>query len=324
METLGKEKLTQLLVTMQRIRAFEQKAMELFTQGYIPGFIHVSIGQEAVPAGVCHNLRQDDYIASTHRGHGHIIAKGIDMKRAMAELFGKATGFCRGKAGSMHVADQSVGVVGASGIVGGGIPIATGVALSCQYRGTDQVVVSFFGDGTVNQGTFHESLNMASVWKLPIVYCCENNSWAQFTPRALTHAVSDVVTRAGAYGMPGIMMDGDDVLAVSEVAQGAIERARKGDGPTLLECKTHRWYGHYVGDPQKYRPTEEIEESRKFDPITRFETRLIKEKVLTPDEVEGIKKKVQAEVEEVVKFAEASPLPRPEEALEDVYWEGNK
>lgn len=323
-ESLGKEKASELLTVMAKARAFEEKAMELFTQGHIPGFIHVGIGQEAIAAGVCANLRQQDKISITHRGHSQVVAKGIDLKRAMAELFGREDGFCRGKAGSMHLADKDVGVIGATGIVGAGIPIATGVAFASQYRGLDEVTVCFFGDGASNQGTFHESLNMAALWQLPIVYCCENNSWGQFTPQKMVTRVIDVATKATAYGMPGITVDGDDVLAVFEAAQEVIERARKGDGPTLLECKTHRWYGHYVGDPQKYRSAEELEECRKFDPITKFETRLIEGKVLTPKEVEEIRGRVQAEIEEAVKFAEASPWPRAEEALEGVYYEGGK
>jgi len=309
---------------MVRARTFEQQALELFTQGHIPGFLHVGIGQEAIAAGVCANLLQQDKICVTHRGHSQVIAKGIDLKRAMAELFGREDGFCRGKAGSMHLADESMGIIGATAIVGAGMPIATGVAFSSQYQGLDQVTVCFFGDGAANQGTFHESLNIASLWKLPIVYCCENNNWSQFTPQRLTTRVTDIATRAAAYGMPGITVDGDDVLAVFETSRETIERARKGDGPTLLECKTHRWYGHYVGDPQKYRPAEEVEECRKFDPITKFEAKLVAEKILTPGEAEEIRKKVQADIEAAVKFAEASPLPRAEEALEDVYYAGGE
>lgn len=324
MAKLDKEKLIQLFTTMVRARAFDEKAMELFTQGFIPGFIHVGIGQEAIAAGVCLNLRPADAIFITHRGHAQSVAKGIDLKRAMAELFGKEAGFCRGKGGSMHIADKTVGVLGASGIVGAGIPVATGAALSYQIQGSDQVVACFFGDGSVNQGTFHESLNMASLWGLPIVYCCENNSWAQFTPQKLITKVTDIARKAVAYDMPGITVNGDDVLAVYEAAGKAIERARKGDGPTLLECKTHRWHGHYVGDPQKYRPAEEVEECRKFDPIAKFEDDLIQQKTLTPDEIKGIKEKVQAEIDEAVKFAEQAPPPEPQKGLEDVFYGGGK
>ena len=252
------------------------------------------------------------------------MAKGIDLKRAMAELFGKEVGFCKGKAGSMHIANKDVGVLGASGIVGAGIPVATGAALSYQIQGSDQVVACFFGDGSVNQGTFHESLNMASLWELPIVYCCENNSWAQFTPQKQITKVTDIARKAAAYSMPSVIVDGDDVLAVYEAAGEAINRARKGDGPTLLEFKTHRWYGHYVGDPQKYRPAEEIKECRKFDPIVKFEANLVQQKVLTPEEIEETKETIHAEIDEAVKFAEQASSPEPREGLEDVYCEGGK
>jgi pyruvate dehydrogenase E1 component alpha subunit len=315
---LGNEKLVQILTAMLKARKFDQKTMELFTGGSIPGFIHVGIGQEAIAAGVCLNLRPTDAIFTTHRGHAQSVAKGLDLKRAMAELFGKEVGFCRGKAGSMYLADKNIGVLGASGIVGAGIPVATGVAFSYQAQGTDRVTVCFFGDGASNQGTFHESLNMASIWKLPIVYCCENNSWAQFTPQKRITKVTDIANRAAAYDMPGVTVDGDDVLAVYETAGEVIGHARRGDGPTLLECKTHRWFGHYVGDPQGYRDAKEIERCREFDPIERLQNKLIQEKVLTSEEIE---EKVSAEVDEAVKFAEESPFPEPAEALDDIYYE---
>jgi len=322
MKTMKKEEMTRLLTLMVKARTFEERAMELFTQGHIPGFIHVGIGQEAIAVGVCANLRPDDKICITHRGHCHIVAKGVGLKRSMAELFGREDGFCRGKAGSMHLADASTGIIGATGIVGAGLPIATGAAFTAQYLGLDYVAVSFFGDGASNQGTFHEALNIASIWKLPVVFCCENNGWSQFTPQRLTTAVPQIAAKAAGYGMPGITIDGDDIMAVHEAAAEAIERARKGDGPTLLECKTHRWFGHYVGDPQKYRPTDEVKESREFDPIARFEKAIVEKNILTPDDIQRIKKQVEDEVEEAVKFAEASPLPRAEEALEDVYYAG--
>lgn len=323
-KSLPKEKLIELYTTMMRSRAFDQKVVELFTQGFIPGFTHVGIGQEAIAAGVCAHLRQSDNIFTTHRGHIQAVAKGIDVKRAMAEIFGKKSGFCKGKGGSMHLADKSIGLMGSTAIVGAGIPIATGAALSFKLQKTGQIAVSFFGDGAVNHGTFHESLNMASLWQLPIVYCCENNSWSQFSPQTLTTKVRDVASRAAAYAMPGVTVDGDDVLAVYEAAEKAIARARKGEGPTLLECKTHRWYGHFVGDPQKYRTEEDLEACRKCDPIALFEARLIEEKVLTPGEVEKTRQKAQAEIEEAIKFAEESPLPEVDELLANVYYEGGK
>lgn len=322
MKSLPKENLVELLTTMMRSRAFDQKIIDLFTQGSIPGFTHVGIGQEAIAAGVCSHLRQSDNISTTHRGHIQAVAKGIDVKRAMAEIFGKKSGFCKGKGGSMHLADKTIGLMGSTAIVGAGIPIATGAALSFQLQETGQIAVCFFGDGAVNHGTFHESLNMASLWKLPIVYCCENNSWSQFSPQTLTTKVLDVANRASAYAIPGVTVDGDNVLAVYEAAEAAIGRARKGDGPTLLECKTHRWYGHFVGDAQKYRTEEDLEECRQSDPIAKFAARLIEEKVLTPDEVEEARQKTQAEIDEAVKFAEESPLPEADELLAGVYYEG--
>ncbi len=321
---LEKETLIKLLTLMIKARAFDDGAMELFTQGRVPGFIHVGIGQEAIAAGICYNLYPTDVIFTTHRGHAHAVAKGIDLKRAMAELFGKEVGFCKGKAGSMHLADKSVGLLGASGIVGAGIPIATGAALSYKILGSEQVVVSFFGEGAVNEGTFHESLNMASLWELPIVYCCENNGWAQFTPQKLTAKVIRVSSRAKAYDMPGVTVDGNDVVAVYEAASKAVGRARKGGGPTLLELLTQRWYGHYVGDPQKYREPQDIAESRKSDPIASFESYLIQQHVMTPDEIKGIRDNILAELDEAIKFAEQASLPEAEKALEDVYFEGAK
>ena len=324
MKSLPEENLVKLLTTMMRSRAFDQKIIDLFTQGFIPGFTHVGIGQEAIAAGVCSHLHQKDNIFTTHRGHIQAVAKGMDVKRAMAEIFGKETGFCKGRGGSMHLADKSIGLMGSTAIVGAGIPIATGAALSFQLQETGQVAVCFFGDGAVNHGTFHESLNMASIWKLPIVYCCENNGWSQFSPQTLTTKVLDVATRAAAYALPGVTIDGDDVLAVSEAAEEAIDRARKGNGPTLLECKTHRWYGHFVGDAQPYRAEEDLEACRKSDPIAKFEAKLIAEKVLTPDEVKAAQQKAQTEIDEAVKFAEESPLPKVEELLANVYYEGGE
>ena len=319
---LDKEKLVGLLTAMLRSRAFDAKIVELFTQGSIPGFTHVGIGQEAIAAGVCAHLRQNDSIFTTHRGHMQAVAKGLDLKRGMAEILGRKTGFCRGRGGSMHLADKEIGVMGSTAIVGAGIPIATGAALSFKLLKTDQVAVCFFGDGAVNHGTFHESMNMASLWDLPIVFCCENNSWSQFSPQTLTTKVLDVAKRAASYDIPGITIDGDDILAVYEAAEEVIGRARKGGGPTLLECKTHRWYGHFVGDPQKYRSQESLDEAYKSDPIVRFEAKLTEEKVITPDEVEAIKQKIQAEIDEAVKFAEESPLPDVDELLDNVYYEG--
>jgi TPP-dependent pyruvate/acetoin dehydrogenase alpha subunit len=304
---------------MLKIRRVEERLMEIFAQGKIPGFIHVSIGQEAVPVGVCSVLRPDDYISNTHRGHGQALAKGADLKKFMAELYGRRDGYCRGKAGSMHVACKELGIIGSNGVVGGGIPISLGTAFASQYLGNDRVTVCFFGDGAANEGTFHESLNLAAVWNLPIVFCCENNGWAEFTPQKIHTKLEDLSRRAEAYGMPGVTVDGDDALKVRESAEKAVDRARKGEGPTLLECKTHRWYGHFAGDSQKYRDPKEIEEVRKFDPLLRFQNLLLEMKHLTPEQVKKMEDQLRAEINEAVAFAESSPVPGKDDVLQDVY-----
>ena len=238
---------------MVRIRRFEERAIQLFMAQEMPGFLHSYLGQEAVAAGVCETLEQDDSITSTHRGHGHVIAKGLQLDRMMAELFGKRTGYCKGKGGSMHIADFSCGVLGANGIVGGGIAIATGAALASKLRGTKRVAVAFFGDGATNQGSFHEAANMAAIWQLPVVLVCENNLYAVSTHQARHTRLTDLSERAKAYGFPGRTVDGNDPVAVYEAASEAVQRARRGEGPTLLECKTYKWMGHYIGDPGTYR-----------------------------------------------------------------------
>ena len=319
---LEKNTLIELLSRMIRARAFEEAALELFTKGSIPGFIHLGIGQEAVAAGVCLNLQPKDIIFVTHRGHAQCIAKGIDLKRAMAELLGKEAGFTLGRGGSMHIYDTKIGILGSYSIVGAGIPIATGVAFSYKLQGIKQVTVDFFGDGAVNQGTFHESLNMAALWDLPVVYCCENNGWAQFSPQTRTSKLTNIAARAKAYGISSFRIDGDDVIAVYEAARKAINRARKGEGPTFLELMTHRVYGHYVGDSQGYRPPEELKEVRKFDPIAKLETILVQQNILTPDGIKEIRDKAYADIEDAVKFAEQAPTAKPEAALDDVYFEG--
>jgi pyruvate dehydrogenase E1 component alpha subunit len=316
---MKKEELHQIFSMMLRIRRVEERILDLFAQGKIPGFIHVSIGQEAVPAGVCSILRPDDYISNTHRGHGQALAKGADLKKFMAEIYGRKDGYCRGKAGSMHIACGELGIIGSNGVVGGGIPISLGTAFASQFYGNDRVTVCFFGDGATNEGTFHESLNLAALWNLPLVFCCENNGWAEFTPQKVHTRLEDLSLRASAYGMPGITVDGDDVLKVREEAEKAVARARKGDGPTLLECKTHRWFGHFAGDSQKYRSPQEIEEVRKFDPILRFQRFLIEHKFLNVKDLAGLELKTKEEIDEAVAFAENSLIPAPEELLEDVY-----
>jgi pyruvate dehydrogenase E1 component alpha subunit len=314
-----KEKLIDMYRGMLRIRAFEDRVYKEFGAGHIPGFVHLYAGEEAVAIGACAPLRTDDYITSTHRGHGHVIAKGGKTDRMMAELYGKKTGYNKGKGGSMHIADPDIGVLGASGIVAAAIPIAGGAALSAKMRGTDQVVVCFFGDGACNTSRFHEGVNLASIWKLPVVYVIENNMYAESTPISYAANIPNIADRAAAYGIPGKTVDGNDVLAVYETVGEAVARARKGEGPTLVECKTCRHYGHYVGDTDTYRTKQERGECHKRDPIPRFRKRLVEMGVLTEKQADKIVQEINEEVEKAVKFAEESPLPAPEETLEDVY-----
>ncbi|NTW72159.1 MAG: thiamine pyrophosphate-dependent dehydrogenase E1 component subunit alpha [Eubacteriaceae bacterium] len=304
---------------MLKIRKFETKAMNLFAEGKIPGFVHLYIGEEAVATGACASLRDDDYITSTHRGHGHIIAKGGDLKYMMAELFGKETGYCKGKGGSMHIADATKGILGANGIVGAGHTIAVGAGLAAQYKGTDQVCVCFFGDASTNQSTFHEGLNLASIWKLPVVFVCENNGYGISVSQARHQAITDISVRAVAYNMPGITVDGNDVFAVYEAVNEAVSRARKGQGPTLVECKTYRWRGHFEGDPTVYRPVEELEQWKKKDPIPRMEKYIIENKVMTEADVTKLNEKMEKMVDDAVDFAVKSNNPSMASAVEDVY-----
>jgi acetoin:2,6-dichlorophenolindophenol oxidoreductase subunit alpha len=316
---LGKDSLKLMLRQMMEIRYFEEKVFDLYGQNLVPGTIHLYAGEEAVAVGVCSALRKDDFITSTHRGHGHCLAKGADPKRTMAEILGKKTGYCKGKGGSMHIADFNVGMLGATAVVGAGLPIAVGAALSAKLRETDQVTACFFGEGASNQGTFHESLNLASAWSLPVVFVCENNLYAMGTRQSRIMKVQNVADRASGYGIPGITVDGNDVLEVYAAARNAVERARKGDGPTLLECKTYRRRGHSRVDPAKYRPKQEVEEWLAKDPINRLKEKALQEQILTKEEIETIEKEASAKIEEAVKFAVESPFPEPEEALEDVY-----
>ena len=316
---LDKETLKDMYVRMKKIRQFETKAKDLFAEGKIPGFVHLYIGEEAVATGVCQTLRDDDFITSTHRGHGHIIAKGGDVKFMMAELFGRETGYCKGKGGSMHIADREKGILGANGIVGAGQNIAVGAGLSAQYRGTDQVCVCFFGDASTNQGTFHESLNLASIWNLPIVFVCENNYYGISMSQARHQAIKDIADRGAAYGIPGIAVDGNDVMAVNEAAREAVDRARKGIGPTLIECKTYRQRGHFEGDPATYKPEQEQAAWLAKDPLPRFENFLVDNGFFTADELRGFDAAIDAELAAAVQFAEDSPFPAVESAVEDVY-----
>ncbi len=316
---MEKSKLMDLYREMVRVREFETKVSELFAQGKIPGFVHLYIGEEATAVGTCANLRDDDYITSTHRGHGHCLAKGGDMKLMMAELFGKKTGYCKGKGGSMHIADVDMGILGANGIVGGGLAIAPGAGLAAKLRGTDQVTTCFFGDGASNQTTFHEGINLASIWRLPVIFVCENNEYGISLHQSRHQRIADVADRAVAYGIPGVVVDGNDVMAVYEAVAEAVKRARAGEGPTLIEAKTYRWRGHFEGDPTVYRDEKEVAEWKARCPIERFGKHLIEMDIATEKELNTIKAEVDAEVEEAVRFAQESPLPAPEEALEDVY-----
>lgn len=301
------------------LRKLEEKTVEMTMAGQVPGWLHSYLGQEAVAVGVASQLRPDDFVASTHRGRGHFLAKGLDPKRMLAEVLGRQDGVCHGKGGEMHMADWTKGVIGSSGIVGGILSTATGVAFACQYLGTDKVVACFFGDAASNQGTFHESLNLASVWRLPILFVCENNGYGEFTRQQDVMRVPDIALRAQAYDIPGVIVDGDDVLAVAGATGEALGRARSGAGPTLLECKCHRWLGHYTGDPQDYRPKEELEDCRRHDPIPRFYKYLSEKGVLTPEAARSIEGEVDREVAAAVEFALNSPLPPPEAALADVF-----
>lgn len=318
---LNKGKHSEIYESMLRIRRFEEKAIEIFSAGKIPGFIHSYIGEEAIAVGVCSALEPTDYITGTHRGHGHCLAKGMKMDRMMAELYGKATGYNKGKGGSMHIVDFSMGVLGCNGIVAGGIGMATGAAWGNQILKNGHVVVSFFGDGAMNRGTFHESVNMASIWSLPIVYVVEANGWGiSFSTKNSIH-ITDLSERAKSYGIPGVNLDGYDVLAVHEAAQAAIARARSGQGPSLLVCNAPRMRGHEEGDPQTYRPKEDIEKARKNDPVARFRAYLIKNEILSETEAKGVEHKVEAEVSMAVQFADESPYPDPVQAMADMFVE---
>ncbi|MCP4577928.1 MAG: thiamine pyrophosphate-dependent dehydrogenase E1 component subunit alpha [Deltaproteobacteria bacterium] len=318
MKKPGKNKLIQLYEKMVSIRKVEERLMEVFSKGEIPGFLHVCIGQEATPVAVCSWLKDSDYMANTHRGHGHALAKGIDLNFFMAELFGKKDGFCRGRSGSMHLADPSLGILGANGIVGGGIPIATGAAFAADYKKTEQVTVCFFGEGATNEGTFHESLNIASLRKLPIVYVCENNGWAEFTPQTVHMPIRNVADRARAYNMRATTVS-NRVLDIHKVAGEAVERARKGEGPTLMEVKSVRWHGHFVGDAQKYRLEKDVKTAQQKDCIADFEKKLLKEKILDQTKVAKIGENIHKRIEAAVDFARESPFPVPLELMDDLY-----
>ncbi len=305
---------------MRRIRGFEERSTVLFGENKIWGTIHSYAGEEAIAAGVCAHLRDDDWITSTHRGHGHTVAKGGDLGRMFAELLGKETGYCRGRGGSMHIADTAKGNLGANGIVGGGIPIATGAALTAAQLGTDQVAVSFFGDGAANQGGFHESANLAALWKLPVIYVCEVNQYAESLPFARGFPIKDLARRAEGYGMPGVHVNGRDVRAVYEAAGELIARARRGEGPAFLVADAYRLEGHYYGDPRRYQTKDEIEGWKvKFDPLLDARAWITAEHVASVPELDAIDREVSDEIERAVAWAEAGPAASPIRLPEDVY-----
>ncbi len=319
--TLSTTDLTGMLRKMILIREFDELALKLREEGKIYGTVHPYVGQEAVAVGICANLTNADRVTSTHRGHGHCIAKGADINRMMAELFGRVDGYCKGKGGSMHIADFAVGMLGANGIVGGGLPLATGAALAAQLDGKGKVAVCFFGDGAVAEGEFHEAMNISSVWKLPIVFVCENNQYAANNAVAVQHRNIDLAVHAASYGMPGLTIDGNDVLGVRETSRTAIERARRGEGPTLLECKTYRWYFHAMRAtrPPETRPADEVATWKARDPIARMATDLIARRLISESDVGGLQREAHAALQEAVAFAEASPFPDPKDILVDMY-----
>ena len=320
-ELPGAEQLVLMYNTMQLIRRFEERVNELYLQGRIPSTLHLYIGQEAVATGVCANLRQDDFVLSTHRPHGHAIAKGVAPREILAELFGKVTGCCRAKGGSMHVGNMEVGMPPAVAIVGGSVPIAAGMALAAKMQGNDGVAVSFFGDGAANEGAWHEGLNIAAVWDLPVIFVCENNLYAASTPFSLAFKVEHVAERAAAYGMPGVLVDGMDVLAVYQASRAAVERARQGGGPTLIECTTYRYCGHSRSDPRTYRTREEEEEWKKRDPVPGFRQWLIGQGVYTGEQLDAIDEAVEQTFDEALEFAESSPEPDVAELYAGVFKE---
>jgi TPP-dependent pyruvate/acetoin dehydrogenase alpha subunit len=320
-KTLEKEKYAELYESMLRIRRFEETAIDVFSTGKIPGFIHSYIGEEAIAAGVCGALEPTDQITGTHRGHGHCLAKGMHMDRMMAELYGKATGYNKGKGGSMHIADFSMGVLGCNGVVAGGIGMATGAAFGNQIKGNGQVVACFFGDGAMNRGPFHEAVNIASVWSLPIVYVVEANGWGISCSTKSAINLTDLSERAKAYGIPGVNLDGYDVLAIYEVAEVAVARARRGEGPSMLVCNAPRMRGHEEGDPQLYRLKEDIEQAKRNDPLPRYCSFLLNNEILSEEELKDIDERVEAEVKAATQFADESPYPAPEQALEDLFVE---
>ncbi|CDQ18214.1 thiamine pyrophosphate-dependent dehydrogenase E1 component subunit alpha [Halobacillus karajensis] len=319
-ESLTSEKAKWMYQKMVEIRQFEDQVHETFSTGVIPGFVHLYAGEEAVAVGVCAHLDDKDFITSTHRGHGHCIAKGCDLKGMMAEIYGKSTGLCKGKGGSMHIADVSKGMLGANGIVGGGFPLATGAGLTAKLKKNGAVAVCFFGDGANNHGTFHEGINQAAIWNLPVIFVAENNGYGEATPFEYASSCKSIADRATSYSIPGETVDGKDTIAVYEAAQRAVERARNGEGPSLIECKTYRNYGHFEGDAQTYKTSEERDEHlTALDAIIRFREHLVANELSTEQELHGIDEQVQEAVRDAVEFAEKSPLPEADQLTTDVY-----
>lgn len=316
---LGKQELLDMYRQMLLIRAFEEKAAEMYTKAKIGGFLHLYIGQEAVGVGFISALRPNDYVVGAYREHGQCIAKGTDPKYVMAELFGKATGVSKGKGGSMHMFDVKTGFLGGHGIVGGGMPLAAGVGFAIKYRNTDQLCVCFFGDGAVNEGAFHEAMNLVALWSLPVIYVLENNMYAMGTHVRRASSIPDLIRRATCYDIEREQVDGMDVLAVREVAERAVRKAREDQEPRFIEAITYRFRGHSVADPGTYRTKEEIEEWRKRDPIVRIESHMKHNDMLTDDDIKRVRAEVDARIQEAVDFAESSPLPSPEELYRDIY-----
>ena len=319
---LSNDRLIEMFTRMTRIREFDERAGHLTEEAKVVGSVHLYVGEEASGVGVCATLNDDDYITSTHRGHGHLLAKGGDMKKMFAELYAKSTGYCHGKGGSMHMSDLDLGILGANGILGAGAPIAAGAGFACKHRDRGQVTVCFFGDGAASEGAVHEAMNLAATWKLPVIFVCENNLYGEFMAYSSQHAIDDVSDIAQGYGMPGVAVDGQDVLAVFEAASEAVARARRGDGPSFIETKTYRYYDHVGRDYGAVpRPEEEVNYWKSRDPIDIFRATLIERGVLTGDSADAITQSVRDEVEAAIKFAEESPEPEVSALLEDVYTE---
>ncbi len=319
LNSYSKDQLARFFRQMTLVRKFELRAIEERRGGLIPGFIHSCVGQEATAVGAGEALSKEDVITSTHRGHGHLLGKGGDPKFMMAELAARSPGYCLGRGGSLHISDFNIGILGANGIVGGGFPAAVGAALAFQMRKESRVSLTFFGDGAINQGTFHESANLAGLWKLPVIFFCENNLYGEGTPQHKQAPVRDLAIRAEGYGFPGVTVDGNDVIAVYDATVAARERALTGEGPTLIEAKTYRYRGHYEGDPMIYRPKGELEEWRQRDPIPAFRLRLIQSEIISEGEIEDLMGSVQEQLDEAVEYAASAPIPVAEEALQGVY-----